>query len=83
MEHKTAMCTCGTGGQRCLGCTRKGVASRSREVGESSPLLSPGKSTSGVPWPGLGSPEQERHGPTGESLAKGHCKDDGILASVI
>ncbi|GAB0190120.1 mitochondrial enolase superfamily member 1 [Grus japonensis] len=54
-----------------LGCIKKTVASRSREV----LLLRPGEATFGVLCPGQSSPVQERQGTTGDSPAKGY-KDD-------
>lgn len=36
VEHKPAMCPCGKGGEQNLGCTKKSIANRSREV---TPLL--------------------------------------------
>ncbi|KAK4825389.1 hypothetical protein QYF61_027155 [Mycteria americana] len=54
-----------------LGCMRRSVASRWREV--ILPLLSTGEATPEVLCPGVGSPgSQERDGTTGESAAKGH-----------
>lgn len=45
--------------------------------GDPSPLFSTGEITSGLLCPVLGSPEQERHGRTGESPTKCHEDDDG------
>ncbi|PKU47420.1 hypothetical protein llap_2243 [Limosa lapponica baueri] len=55
-----------------LGCIRKSVASRSREV---ILLLCPGEAPSGVLCPVLGSPVQEGQATAGEGIAEGY-KDD-------
>ncbi|GAB0210205.1 hypothetical protein GRJ2_003486300 [Grus japonensis] len=54
-----------------LGCIKKSVASRSREV-ILPPLLCPGETTSGVVCPVLGSPVQDRQGMTGRSPVEGY-----------
>ncbi|PKU46976.1 hypothetical protein llap_2690 [Limosa lapponica baueri] len=60
-----------------LGCIKKSMANRSREVkgGYPSPLLCPGEATSGVLCLVLGSLVQEGQGSTRESTTKGY-KDD-------
>jgi len=45
------------------------------EEGDLPPLLFSGEGTSGVPYPVLSSPVQERQGSPGRTPAKGH-KDD-------
>ena len=64
---------------QCAVAARKAnVASRSREV-----ILPLCSDLVGLPCPGLGSPVQERRGPTGVSPAKGYTDDEGTGASDI
>lgn len=55
-----------------LGCTRKSVASRLREMISIAPLFSPSEAASGVLCPVLGSLVRERHGAPGAAPVEGN-----------
>ena len=65
-----------------LGCIKRSVASRSREVLLPPPLC-PSKAPSGVLCPVLGSPLQERWGANGKSPAEGYEDGEGTAASLL
>ncbi|GAB0188653.1 hypothetical protein GRJ2_001330600 [Grus japonensis] len=67
---------------RVLGCIKRGVTSRSREV-ILAPLLRSGETPPEVLHPALGAPAQERHGPVGASPEEGHEADQRAGAPLL